>query len=1729
MFDPIQASNNIRDEFISYISTSFHLADQEYARQFKEALGKESAVSKGPYLDISDSFESGKSVTTLIGENEMSPLFQELEPGVPEGDKEIKLVRGLYKHQEKAIRKINAGKNIVVTTGTGSGKTECFILPIINHLLREKEAGTLNDGVRAILIYPMNALANDQMKRLRLILKQYPDITFGVYNSSTQHEDSAGIAEYGRVFKDKDGKPLKPLKNEAVSRKTMQTRPPHILVTNYAMLEYMMLRPNDDLVFSGAKLRFLVLDEAHIYRGATGIETSLLLRRLKARISNPDEVHHILTSATLGGKEADDDIVSFASTLCDARFDADDIIRSTTVMPPLPEVSRDIPFEVFARLAHPDTSMDVILKQYGISVNSSQNDSEILYDLCVSSKAYKILRECAVRPMTVHEIASTMSNYMDLRDIDLVNLIHVASKAEKNKTALIKARYHMFVRALEGTFITLNPNKKLFLTRQNCADIDGESWKVFEAAVCDDCGRIGVAGKVINDRLESAANRYDEAMEVYLLRSQGEELDLEEDDDAEDESGIGKEDYVLCAKCGEIHHESQKVEFSCGHGADSLIKVRKAERKGTRNENKCPCCNLGHMKLFYIGYDVATAVLGTELFEQLPESEEVLETRKAPVVAANNLFTMTAAPKTTVEIIKKKRQFLAFSDSRSEAAFYACYMTSFYEEFLRRRGIWHVIEKNRENISQHPWEISTLVQELTSYFDSKRTFASPGDEGTENLTATSKRQAWIAVLNEMVNARRSTSLVSLGILDFVYKGNSEELMAAVAQMYGQNASDVNALFNLLVMDIVYNGALEGEDCALTSDEREYIYYAAHPRRFKKCKDSDADRRKNYLNGWIPRVRENGKPFKNGRITRLMTMMGITEDAAKELLTMYWDAVLVGGVHGLTLEGDGEYFFSTDKFNVVVGNEARPVYICEKCGKTTMVNCKNRCTALKCDGHLKPITHEALLDGNHYARLYAEKLMSPLHIKEHTAQLGRAEQQKYQEMFVNKAINALSCSTTFEMGVDVGDLETVYLRNMPPSPANYVQRAGRAGRSIHSAAYSLTYSKLSSHDFTYFEHPERMISGKIGVPLFSISNEKVILRHVFAVALSDFLAHNPDVYNGNNADVLVNQDGYERLKAYLLEKPGDLKALLLKSIPVAMHSTMGITDWSWVDKLVGSDGALNIAVMDFRETVDWYEKEFKRLKRQGDIQAAARCERQLKEFRRSQEDSRGRNELIEFLVRYNVLPKYGFPVDTVELYQGMDFNQEKKLQMVRDLQLAIAEYAPDAQVVADGKLYTSRYIRKLPQATGQDWREVYIAQCGNQSCMTWNHRIIEPSKSGERCISCGNPIEKARWRKAIEPRKGFIAESKPKDVPLRKPDRSYRSDDYYIGDPTRKVMYKKTFRIFDDETLQMETSANDSLMVVCNDHFYVCDRCGYAISSTSGKEEKDFNSFAKSYEKKHKSPWGKECSGLLYRKDLCHSFKTDVVRITFGSSRAKNQSTMLSVMCALLEAVSSVLDIERTDIKGCLHKVRFERSMIYEIILYDAVAGGAGHVRRLVTDDCGVFQKVIQKAISLTKGCNCNPSCYNCLRNYYNQTIHDKLNRIEAYSFLEHYYGPAAAIPDDQFEKQHQSIQEELTEEKIRFTDGYSCTDYQNWNEFAPMIPEEYIDAFADMDMLHIPIPSESYCKLNVIGADVSTEVLFLWKDKKILVFDNDNEKVEIQGWTSLSVSEIKPREFAGLF
>ena len=446
--------------------------------------------------------------------------------------------------------------------------------------------------------------------------------------------------------------------------------------------------------------------------------------------------------------------------------------------------------------------------------------------------------------------------------------------------------------------------------------------------------------------------------------------------------------------------------------------------------------------------------------------------------------------------------------------------------------------------------------------------------------------------------------------------------------------------------------------------------------------------------------------------------------------------------------------------------------------------------------------------------------------------------------------------------------------------------------------------------------------------------------------------------------------------------------------------------------------MRIAVEDYKNIKKYYEQEVERLTKANNLKDARKMQVKLELYLKS------KKELIEFLVRNNILPKYGFPVDTVELYPNMNDSDDNNVQMVRDLQMAVSEYAPDAQVVADGKMYTSRYIRRLPQSTGEYWETVYIAQCDNPSCKIWNYRPIKPDDKEEVCVSCKQPIKKEHWKAAIEPRKGFIAQKLPDNVPMHKPEKIYRSDDFYIGDTQRNVIEKYAFILKDGNKFKLETSINDSLMVVCNEDFYVCPSCGYAESVSSEDEEnkkdtedkknKKFNSHKKSIKKEHITPWDKKCNDSLRKYKLCHVFKTDVVNIIFATERANDQKVMISVMYALLEGLSSVMDIERNDIKGCLHKINYNGRLIYSIVLYDAVAGGAGHVRRMVSESGEEFKKVVEKAISITKGCKCDPSCYNCLRNYYNQRIHDLLDRKCAYEFLEDYCGDLEQITDEEF-------------------------------------------------------------------------------------------------------------------
>lgn len=274
--NPLIINSEISKRYLNYLKTTFQISDSDIREKFWKELENKDLI-KGPILEITPPFKIGRSILDLIKEENFPESLQYLNQD------EIPASRDLYLHQEKALlRSINDKRNIVVATGTGSGKTEIFMLTILNELFREKEQNKLSPGVRALILYPMNALVNDQLKRMRKLLKNNPEITFGRYTGETKEQKSKALDNYRDLYG------CDPIENELISREEMRKNPPHILLTNYAMLEYLLLRPEDNVFFDGnysENWKFIVLDEAHTYNGAKGIEIAMLLQYFKLRRS----------------------------------------------------------------------------------------------------------------------------------------------------------------------------------------------------------------------------------------------------------------------------------------------------------------------------------------------------------------------------------------------------------------------------------------------------------------------------------------------------------------------------------------------------------------------------------------------------------------------------------------------------------------------------------------------------------------------------------------------------------------------------------------------------------------------------------------------------------------------------------------------------------------------------------------------------------------------------------------------------------------------------------------------------------------------------------------------------------------------------------------------------------------------------------------------------------------------------------------------------------------------------------------------------------------------------------------------------------------------------------------------------------------------------------------------------------------------------------------------------
>ncbi len=1548
--NPIEEANFIENEFREYLKDTFNFKDVDYQKQFMEQLDKQS-LYKGPYLNANLPFASTKSINELIEEGKVSPLFRKLG--------KINLDQKLYKHQEEAIEKIGNKRNVVITTGTGSGKTECFLYPILNAILKDIEMGNNSPGIRAILLYPMNALVNDQIGRVREILSDFPDIRYGFFTGETDEEASDKLRNEHSELSE-----IPIPENEVLSRKEIRSNPPHLLFTNYSMLEYLLIRPNDFNIFSPSYLKnwkFVVLDEAHTYNGALGIEVSLLLRRLTGLCDH--KPNFLLTSATLGKKNRDEkEIIAFAKSLTSSKFEKDDIIFATRK-----NLNRDyIKYRVDPKIyCQIDSNLDNILEVKNIispylNLNNTELP-EIIYEFLVRDQnLYDLYDYLDNKNLQFKEIMNILTLNNFTKNEELISFIHLINIARKNFKNLYDIKYHTFIRTLSGAFITLRPKKIMRLSP--CYYID--NLRTFELGNCRYCNTPYIFGKEVNNYLYQNTD-----IDIYENYGENENINLDyylltDGIDLDNIDSSICEEKILCGNCGYIYNPANKNAKKCDCLDDYKVTVYKVKSITDKNNiSECPCChhhsNNGVVRSVNLGKDEATAILAQILYKAIDDNE-VEEDISSPTISfSNQLIPEKHQEKQYI------KQFISFSDSRQQASFFATFFESNHNRFLRKKLIWDVIQKNNYN----DLKLDVLVSKLEQIIEAKDLFP--------DSPISSNKQAWITALSELLNIDGGYSAERLGL--FYYALDINNILEAIGEKnisdtfgkYNINKNDLENVINILFNIFRTTPAIDYSSSGLTPEEKkDYLGYRRFDNYIKliKTKTIKKDENEYKKDGNIKSLLPIYETRNNAATDYIMRTFNCDRNTAIEIITQIFNTIGISGKLFLktTNINDDVYQISSSKY-ILKNYETNQYYMCDKCGLLTPFNVHNVCPSKECNGSLKECDPDNVLKNNYYRKEYMNKKIERINIKEHTAQLQNTTAKKYQNDFKKKKINILSCSTTFEMGVDIGGLETVFMRNVPPTPANYVQRAGRAGRRDDSSAFVLTFCGNSSHDYTYFDHPEKMISGEIKPPIFKITNEKIILRHLLAIAFGMFFRQNEKYFK--NIEALVCNGGIEKFKDYLASKPQELKDFIDNKV-LDKDTYEKYHNFKWLQSLSENGNYLDNFEYSILNLLDQFEKAKEEAKKKDNLKDA--------DYYKEQIDYLKNEKVIKNLSKYNVIPKYGFPVDVVDLQIWKDGKINNDYDLSRDLSIAISEYAPDSEVIVDKEKYTSRYIT-LPKT--EPFTKYYYYTCKN--CERDNVNVIKEKL--DKCIYCGLENDEKILDYFIEPNYGFKT-GITKESTTKKPKKTYAGSISYLGSG---IVDNNKLTLGNNNYITIETSSDDELLVMNKNPFFMCHKCGY---SKIFKDKVGMHILPQP----HENYKGNKCPNEnLEPISLGHKFKTDVAKITIKGLDTKDRA--LSLLYALLEGISQEFNIERKDIDGIIVKNKINS---YDLIIFDNVPGGAGHVKRIM--DKNMLLETFNLALKKVEQncCEENSSCYNCLRNYNNQRYHKILKRKLAKETLE---------------------------------------------------------------------------------------------------------------------------------
>lgn len=1116
--NPFEALEDIQRAYLNYVRTFQRFKNPAIQDWIERRVVEGTLLWKDPYVQLTRRFQEGDGFGVLSEDPELR-----LHPDtrkcftVEAGNREA-LPVDLRKHQSEAARSLLAKRqNTIVATGTGSGKSFSFGIPIISECLKMRDEGV--KGIKAVIIYPMNALANSQYDDFAKRLAG-SGLRIALYTGDTQYSKKAALESLLEVTGRDE-----PLDSEVLSREEIKASPPDILMTNYPMLELILTRFEDRVLFPPERagvLKFLVLDEVHTYSGKRGADVACLIRRLKQHTGTIGKLRCIGTSATVQsgeGEDAREVIADFASNLFGEPFQREAVIGESYAASDGAS-GEDLAESILVRDDHLlsyDGSLETALplgeSLLGRPLRAEERTFEGLATPLRSQGTLHFLeQELEEGPRSLRGLVEKYraesrpdedpeACFRELKAGMLLGLLSSEGSSEGNAgEARFVPKLHAFFsqgRAITGCLTPEGPHLsgRGETVCADCSD-DGREIFAFPLNFCRACGQefygvaIGAGGAVSPRDIDSTEYL---GTPAYLYPDRWIEGDVSLPDNWLTQTGNVQQKYAesvprnveYCPRCLRV-------------GSDCECSVKMDVCIVPNPLLLCPSCGVTYdrrsrefNKLFTfgtVGRSTATDILVSKMLSVLPDDQ---------------------------------RKIIAFSDNRQDTALQAAHMNNLQKRLHFRSALCQALANEGASEGSGEFlelgELGVKVFRAMEQSDTLPRYATKKGKFAKGKASDSRYQRYLAYVALMEATQRGQlnqqGLEDVGLLFVGYDGLEdfaayEEAWEGIPALRNASA-DVRQDYLRGFLDIlrrrraVWHPSLSEPDDFKAEvldqlDGSALFYeggYGGGPAAFSDEASSDSRdltvyrfRKSPALRAWTQRA------------------LGATKEEVPETIGKVVEALAdeeAGYLSVRHVKRVGKVWtIPADYLTFELGVEAEHL-VCPKCGTVQHFETLVWCTGPTC-GKLEVRDFSE----NYFRKEYARPLRGQVvpEAEEHSAQVDGQERKQIEERFrtAEDPLNVLVCTPTMELGIDIGQLSAVYMRNVPPSPSNYAQRAGRAGRRKGQASLVTVFCGVGTHrgphDQYFYRNPERMISGRITPPRFLLDNPLLVRTHIHSLIL-----------------------------------------------------------------------------------------------------------------------------------------------------------------------------------------------------------------------------------------------------------------------------------------------------------------------------------------------------------------------------------------------------------------------------------------------------------------------------------------------------------------------------------------------------------------------------------------------------------------------------------------------------